>query len=54
MALNDTLLSTTVDVRLSVSDWLLLVGWCGANVTADTPRVIAASIHSIAKQVRDA
>lgn len=46
-------LKQTIDVRLSVSDWLLLMGWCSGHVTDSTPRVIEMSIYAIGKQVHD-
>ncbi len=38
--MKDPLISTHVNVNLTITQWLILVGWQSAHITADTPKVI--------------
>ena len=46
------LLKQPVDIRLSVSDWLLLLGWASAHVNESTSELTVAAIREIGKQVQ--
>jgi hypothetical protein len=49
---NADFLKTTADVRLSLSDWLLLLGWASAHITEATPILIINTTREIGKQVQ--
>ena len=39
-------------VSLPIGDWLLLLGWMSAHLSADDSEIIAGIIRGIGKQVR--
>jgi hypothetical protein len=49
---NKDFLSRPTDIRLSLSDWLLFLGWASAHVTDATPGLITEITASIGRQVQ--
>jgi hypothetical protein len=49
---NEDFLKQNIDIRLSITDWLLLAGWSSAHVNEATPRIIQAALNEISRQVR--
>ena len=49
---NKEFLSHPVNVQLSLSDWLLLIGWVSAHLNESTPNVTLAAIREIGRQVQ--
>lgn len=49
----NAVLAQEIDVRLSLSDWLTFLGWCSANLTPASPRLVVENIQCIGTQVND-
>lgn len=45
------MLAQTIDIRLSLSDWLTLLGWMSANLTEASPDLVTRNIQAIGTQI---
>lgn len=49
--MRNPVLAQTIDIRLSLSDWLTLCGWMSANLTPASPDLVVANIQKIGTQI---